>query len=494
MEAYDKITQQANETMKILFVASEVAPFAQTGGLADVMGALPKFLVQKGIDARVILPLYRCVREKFGPELQFVRWSMIRMGWRSLYSGLFRLERDGVTYYFIDNEYYFGHEEIYKDYAFDIERFCFFQRAVLEVIGLPMDFSPDILHCNDWQTGLIPCLIDAHYRPYGYLEKLKTVFTIHNLRYQGIHGLERIADFCDLPNSYLTEYGVLKDGVPNMMKAGIVYADEVTTVSPSYAQEIFNDYYGEGLEGVLRSFSHKIHGILNGIDVEHYNPETDPELPQNYSVKTAKSGKAACKEAVQRELGFDVSKRPLLSMITRLVEQKGLDLFLHIAEELMSQDIQMVVLGTGEYHYEEALRRLEARYPDRFRACIFFDRALSNRLYAASDLFLMPSLFEPCGLSQMIAMRYGSIPIVRETGGLRDSVIPYNQYTGEGTGFSFANINAHELLFTTNRALEIYRSEDPKIWEHLVQTAMSEDFSWTRSAEAYIQRYHDLIG
>ncbi len=482
-----------SEARKVLFVSSEAVPFAKTGGLADVVGALPRTLCELGVDARVILPLYRRIRENFSGRLEFVRWSMIRMGWRSLYSGLFRLEHEGVIFYFIDNEYYFGHDEIYKEYSFDIERFCFFQRAVLEVLGEPMDFMPDILHCNDWQSGLIPCLIEAHYKPYGYLTEIKTIYTIHNLRYQGIHGVERIADYCDLPNSFLTEYGVLKDGVPNMMKAGIVYSDRVTTVSPSYSKEIFSDYYGEGLDAILRTFSYKLSGILNGIDVDKFSPENDPDLVRNYGLEDYKEGKLVNKRALQEELGLEVNDNvPLFSMITRLVDQKGIDLFLHIADELMQENIQCVVLGTGEYHYEENLRRLEARYPGKFRACIFFDPKLSNRIYAASDFFLMPSLFEPCGLSQMISMRYGTLPIVRETGGLKDTVVPYNRFTGEGNGFSFTNINAHELLFTSKRAIELYYSEDKFKFEALIEQAMKEDFSWSRSAKEYKDLYESL--
>ncbi len=479
---------------KILFVSSEVSPFAKTGGLADVLGALPEAIAKEGHDVRVVMPLYRCIREQYGEQLQFMRWSMIRMGWRSLYSGLFRMEYQGITHYFIDNEYYFGFDEIYKEYNFDIERFCFFQRAVLEVLGAPMDFMPDILHLNDWQTGLIPCLIEAHYRPFGYLQQVKTVFTIHNLRYQGIHGADRIADLCDLPQNYLTEYGILKDGNANMMKAGIVYADRITTVSPSYAEEIMTPYYGEGLDGVLRSFSYKLRGILNGIDMTVFDPKTDPQLPQAYSVDHWQEDKRRCKEALQAQLGLPVrGDVPFFSMITRLVDQKGLDLFLCIADEFLNEDIQCVILGTGNYSYEDALRQLEQRHPDRFRACIYFDPKLSNRLYAASDFFLMPSLFEPCGLSQMISMRYGTLPIVRETGGLQDTVVPYNQYTGEGNGFSFQNINAHELLFTAKRAMEMYRDPNQReAYERLVTTAMREDWSWTRSAQTYLQLYDEL--
>lgn len=483
--------------IKVLFISSEVAPFAKTGGLADVVGVLPETLNRiGGIDARVILPLYRRIRENYSEELEFVRWSMIRMGWRSLYAGLFRLVKNDTTYYFIDNEYYFGFHDIYKEYSFDIERFCFFQRAVLECLGSPMDFEPDILHCNDWQSGLIPTLLEAHYRPYGFHNNMRTIFTIHNLRYQGIHGVERIADLCDLSPAFMNEYGVLMDGVPNMMKAGIVYADMVTTVSPNYANEIMTDYYGEGLNGVLANYSYKLRGILNGIDVETYNPETDSHIAQNYTLDSYLEGKKANKNQLQSELSLPVNDEiPLVSMITRLTDQKGLDLFLYIADELMQEDIQCVILGTGEAQYEEALRALEGRYPDKVRALIYFGGEMSHKIYAGADIFLMPSLFEPCGLSQMISMRYGTVPVVRETGGLSDTVQAYNMYTGEGNGFSFTNINAHELLFTTKRAIEYYlkRGEDPA-WKNLVTTGMETDFSWTKSGHSYIELYRQVMG
>lgn len=486
------------DNLKVLFVASEVAPFAKTGGLADVVGVLPKVLKQEGVDARVVMPLYKQVRDKFGDKLEFMRWSMIRMGWRSLYSGLFHYVHDGVDFYFIDNEYYFAYSEIYKEYAFDIERFCFFQRAVLEIIGEPMHFYPDIIHCNDWQAGLIPCLLQAHYHPYGYLTNVKTVFTIHNLRFQGVHGYEQIADYTDLSQNYLNDYAVLKDGVPNMVKAGIVFADKVTTVSPTYANEIMTAYYGEGLDGVLRSFAYKVTGIVNGIDVDLFNPASDACISEHYSISDYIIGKAANKKALQQELGLPENAQvPLLGMITRLTDQKGMDLFNYIAEELLQKsECQVVVLGTGEARYEEALRYFASRYPDKFKACIYFDPKLSNRIYAASDLFLMPSLFEPCGLSQLIAMRYGSVPIVRETGGLKDTVVPYNQFEHSGTGFTFSNINAHEFLHAIGRALELYYANkrgETTDFDMLIRNGMSTDLSWTKSAQAYLALYKEIV-
>ncbi len=478
---------------KILFVSSEVAPLARTGGLGDVMGALPKALRSQGCDARLIMPLYKTIKDKYADQLTFVRWTMIKLGWRTMYSGLMTMELDGVPVYLIDNEYYFGHDGIYLDYSFDIERFSFFQRAALEAVGQAMDFEPDVLHLNDWHTAMIPSLLEAHYRPYGFHQDIRTVLTIHNLKYQGIHGRERIADLLDIPDRFMSEYGILKDGMPNFLKAGIVYADRVTVVSPTYAAEVMTDYYGEGLQYLLQSQAHKVFGILNGIDTDVYNPKSDPNIPQPYDLKSASAGKAACKLALQQELGLDQSAdTALLGMVSRLTDQKGLDLLLHVLEEILEQGCQMAVLGTGDAHYESALETIAKRHRGRLAVRIAFDSALSHRFYAASDLFIMPSLFEPCGLSQMIAMRYGSLPVVRETGGLKDTVKAYDPLTGEGTGFSFKNINAHELLFTVQAALEL-REKKPEAWRQLIQQAMSGDFSWLGSAQSYLELYRQVI-
>ncbi len=481
------------DKLKVLHIASEVAPFAKVGGLADVLSVLPGELIKLGADARVVMPLYKQIKDAFQDQLVFRRQGSIRMGWREQYSGLFEMVQDGVHYYFIDNEYYFGHDRIYLEYTFDIERFSFFQRAVLEAIGIPMDFLPDVLHCNDWQSGLIPALIQAHYWPYGYLRDVKTVFTIHNLEYQGIHGAEFIADLCDLSEEYLNEFGILHDGVANFMKAGIVYANAVSTVSPSYSREIMTDFYGEGLDYVLQNFSFKLSGIINGIDLDLYSPATDPRILHHYNFDNYQLNKSKNKQALQEEFSLAVNPDvPLLSMITRLVDQKGLELLLAILEELLEEDVQVIVLGTGESKYEDRLKAIEARHPDNMVAAIRFDSALSHRIYAGSDIFLMPSIFEPCGLSQMIAMRYGTIPIVRETGGLKDAVLPYNKYTGEGDGFSFSNINAHEFLFTIKRATELWRLHNG-IWDGLVKSAMEKDFSWQTSAQAYIDLFTMLL-
>ena len=364
---------------------------------------------------------------------------------------------------------------------------------MLASLEKPLDFMPDVLHLNDWQTGMIPSLLAAHYQPFGRLKNLRTLYTIHNLKYQGIHGKERIADFMDMPDEFMTESGVLKDGVPNFMKAGIVYADWLTTVSPSYAEEIKLDYYGEGLSDLLRRQAHKLSGLLNGIDTAEYDPATDKAIAKNYTRANWQEGKAACKAALQEELGLAQDKQqPLLVMVSRLVEQKGLDLLLHILPELLDDSLQLAILGTGTEAYEKALQEVASRHPGQMALKLEFDEKLARRFYAGGDMFLMPSLFEPCGLSQMISMRYGTLPIVRETGGLKDTVKPFNQYAGTGNGFSFRNINAHELLFVTRYACDV-RRHMPQAWQALVQEAMQEDFSWDRSAAAYRQIYEKLI-
>ncbi|MDD2572186.1 MAG: glycogen synthase GlgA [Eubacteriales bacterium] len=479
--------------MKILYVTSEMVPLASTGGLGDVSGSLPGALRRLGHDVRVIMPLYKTIKESYASQLQFVRWSIIRLGWRTMYSGLFQMEVNGVPLYLIDNDFYFGHDSLYIDYSFDIERFSFFQRAVLEALGEPMDFFPDLLHLNDWQSGMIPVLLESHYQKNGYFTDLRTLLTIHNLKHQGIHGRENVMDLFDLSDDYMTEDKVLKDGSPNFLKAGIVFANRVSTVSPTYAKEITTAYFGEGLDQLLLSFGWKLTGILNGIDTELYDPETDPELVSSYSLKSWMKGKAACKKALQQECHLPKEpKIPLLSMVTRLDSQKGLDLLLHILDELLEEDVQFVLLGTGDPAYEKALSEIESRHPGKMRALITYDRLLSRRIYAGSDLFLMPSLFEPCGLSQMIAMRYGTLPLVRQTGGLADTVEAYNKYEKTGTGFGFLNINAHELLYTAKEAVELYR-EDREAWSNMVQQAMSGDYSWTRSAKTYETLYEAIL-
>lgn len=480
--------------VKVLFVSSEVYPFAKVGGLADVVGALPIELQHNHCDARVIMPLYKNVKQKHEHNLDFIGWKMIKMGWRSLYAGLYTLTMNGVKFYFVDNEYYFNFDQIYVEYVFDIERFCFFQRAVLEFLGDFMSFEPDVLHCNDWQAGMLPLLLEAHYKRYGQHTNIKTVYTIHNLKYQGIHGIEVIQDLLDLPSEYLTDELSIKDGAVNFMKAGIVYSNSVTTVSPTYAYEIMTDYYGEGLNHTLQRYAYKVSGILNGINAKEYNPSSDEMIPAKYSIKDYKEGKAINKKSIQEQLGLEVNPgAPLCTMVSRLVDQKGLDLLLRVVEEMLYDGMQIVILGTGDAYYERALADIAARNPGKMCACISFDNGLAHTLYAGSDIFLMPSLFEPCGLSQLVAMTYGTIPIVRETGGLRDTVVPYNEFTGEGNGFSFANINAHEFLFVTKYACDLYR-HNQDVWSKLIEEGMKADYSWKNSAKEYAGLYSFITG
>jgi starch synthase len=489
--------------LKILFVSAEVAPLAKSGGLGDVAGALPASLREAGLDVRMVMPLYRRIKEKYAQQLSFLRWTMIKLGWRTLYSGLLSMDVGGVPAYFIDNDYYFGYEQLYVDYAFDIERFSFFQRAVLGALGEPMDFEPDIIHCNDWQTGMIPCLLDAHYRDFGLHQKMRTVYTIHNLKFQGVHGREQIADLMDLPERYLTEDAILKNGVPNFMKAGIVFADRVTTVSPSYAREIMTPYYGEGLHEVLQSVSGKVCGLLNGIDVNEYDPSTDSRLAVKYDSTNWLAGKAACKAALQSELGLEPDPGvPLACLVSRLTDQKGIDLLVHALAEILagSHDggyrndaLQVAILGTGDAAYEAALAGLADRHAGRLAVRLVFDSDLSHRYYAGADLFLMPSLFEPCGLSQMIALRYGTLPVVRETGGLKDTVFPYDPASGTGNGFTFWAVDAREFTSTILRACDVYR-HNPPAWAGLVRTAMQGDYSWQKSATDYVELYESLRG
>ncbi len=478
--------------IKVLLVASEVAPFIKVGGLADVVGALPRNLIEQGCDARVILPLYKKIKQSRTTQLHFHGWRMVKMGWRSLYAGLYSTVLDGVTFYFVDNEYYFNFDQVYVEYSFDIERFCFFQRAVLDFLGEFLQFEPDILHCNDWQTGMMPLLLDAQYRTHGIHSAMKTVFTIHNLKYQGIHGIDTIKDFLDLPDRYFSDDSTLKEGAVNFMKAGIVYANSVTTVSPTYAYEIMTDHYGEGLNDTLQRHAYKVTGILNGIDDKEFSPSDDKLIPATFAYPHYAEGKAACKAAIQHRLGLLVNPgAPLCVMITRLVDQKGLDLFLRVAGEMLFDGMQIVILGTGDVFYENALSDMARKNPTKMCASIMFSNELAHSLYAAADIYLMPSLFEPCGLSQMIAMSYGAIPVARETGGLKDTIIPYNEYTGEGNGFTFANINAHEFLFVTKYACDLYRNHK-EIWAGLIRQAMLGDYSWNRSAREYFDLYKSM--
>lgn len=482
------------KTIKVLLASSECSPFVKVGGLADVVGSLPVELNKQGVDARVIIPLYKKIKVKYSDQLQFLGWKMVHMGWRSLYAGLFSLEMNGVTFYFVDNEYYFNFDQIYVDYVFDIERYCFYQRAVLDFMGDFMNFEPNVLHCNDWQTGMIPMLLDCHFKKHGYHNNVQTVYTIHNLKYQGVHSTDVVREMLDLPDEYLRDDFCIKDKAINFMKAGIVFSNSVTTVSPTYAYEIMTDYYGEGLNGTLQKYAYKVSGILNGINEQEYDPSVDDKIPMKYSIKDYSKGKAACKKSLQEQLGLEVNPgAPLCAMISRLVDQKGLDLLLYVLEEMLYDGMQIVILGTGDPYYERALTDIANRNHGKMCACIDFDSGLAHTIYAGADIFLMPSLFEPCGLSQLVSMAYGTVPVVRETGGLKDTVTPYNEYTGEGNGFSFANINAHEFLFVTKFAADLYRHHKD-IWNKLVETGMKGDYSWKKSAGEYAGLYSLITG
>ncbi len=477
--------------MNILFAASEVAPFIKTGGLADVAGSLPQALAQLGHDVRVILPLYEGIGDDWRSQMTYLQNFSVHLAWRASYCGLFELKREGVTYYFVDNEYYFKRRDIYGHYD-DAERFAFFCRSVIESPS-HLGFCPDIIHCNDWQTALIPIYLLKERQEVPELAGAKSVFTIHNIEYQGRYGRELLEDIFGLPGDYFHEHMLSYYGDINLMKGAIYAADYVTTVSPTYAQELHYSFYAHGLEGVIASNDHKLRGILNGIDVNHYDPWHDKRLTKLYNAKQLK-GKRECKAALQQMTGLNADPNvPIIACISRLVPHKGFDLVTDALRDIMSLGIQMVVLGTGERRYEEAFRQTAEQYPGRFSAQIMYSDAFSTAIYSGADLFLMPSVAEPCGLSQMIAMRYGTLPVVRETGGLRDSVQPWNQFTGEGTGFTFANIDKGDMLWVLRQAVELYRN-DPKAWKTIQQNAMTADFSWNRSANCYQEIYGWITG
>jgi len=475
--------------MKILCAASEGVPFVKTGGLADVIGSLPKELRKQGVDVRVVLPKYGDIPSRFTARMVCRKTLTVPLGWRNQYCGILELEQDGVPFYFIDNEYYFKRPGLYGFYD-EAERYAFFGRAVLE--SLPhLDFVPQVLHCHDWHTGMIPVWLKAHYGHLSFYRQMLTVFTIHNLQYQGIFPRVILGDILGLSDDYFTIEGVEFYGQVNFMKGGLNFADLITTVSPTYAREIQYPFFGEKLDGLLKYKSGILHGILNGIDYEIYNPATDPLIFYPYDAASA-GRKQENKEKLQQQLGLPICKDvPLIGIISRLVSQKGLDLVAHVLEEILAMDVQMVVLGTGEARYEELFRHMAGRYPHKLSANLFFSDELAHRIYAGSDLFLMPSLFEPCGLGQIIALRYGSLPVVRETGGLNDTVQSFNDYTGDGNGFSFTNYNAPDLLYTVRRAVGFYRR--PEIWNKFRVNAMKSDFSWYKSAQKYQDLYKNII-
>ena len=476
--------------MKLVIVTAEADPFLSTGGLGEVVGSLINLVSKQGIDVRVIMPKYSAFEEHFKKEFVHLAHFDVPVAWRKQYCGLEEMVYQGVHYYFIDNEYYFSRPSIYGEYD-DAERFAFFSRAALEsLIHIPA-FKPDIIHCHDWHTALIPLMLREFYCCEPLYYPIKTVFTIHNLKYQGVFPKEVLENILGLGMEYFTENTLEFYGAVNFMKAALLYADRITTVSPTYAEEIKNPYYGEKLDGLLRKRSECLLGILNGIDDEVYDPMKDPYLFRLYD--DFPLAKAENKKHLQSIMGLPVrGDRAVLGMVTRLVDQKGLDLLVHVIQEMLEQDIQMVILGTGEDHYEEMLRYFASKYPEKLAVKLEFSNELAHQIYGGADMLLMPSRFEPCGIAQMIAMRYGTVPIVRETGGLKDTVIPYNDITKKGNGFSFANYNAHELLFVVKQALEIFKENEP-VWNDIRLTALKSDFSWNRSANAYIEIYKSLL-
>lgn len=480
----------SDKKMQVVFASAEAAPFVKTGGLGDVAGSLPRALVAAGADVIVMVPKYGTIASEYTDRMEHVADFYVSLGWRNEYCGLERLVIDGVTYLFIDNERYFKRDYPYGFFD-DGERFAFFSKAVTESLQhLPEGFQCDVLHCNDWHTALAPVFLREFYQGLPLYERVKTVFSIHNIAFQGQYAdtiLNDILGMAHIPNA--ARQLRCDERSINYMQGALDYSDAITTVSPSYAWEIQTPEYGEGLDGILRRRSNVLSGILNGIDTDAWNPATDPMIHANYSASDM-SGKKACKAALQEELGLEVrDDRPLMVMVTRLTRQKGMDLVTYALDRILSGGVQVAVLGTGDY--EEPMRYFANKYPGTCAARITFDNALSHRMYAGADMFLMPSLFEPCGLSQMIAMRYGTLPVVRETGGLRDTVAPYNQFTGEGTGFTFANFNGDEMGDAVFRGARLYW-DDHAAWDQLVQNAMAADFSWVRSADEYMNLYHNL--
>lgn len=479
----------SSKKMQIVFASAECAPFVKTGGLGDVAGSLPAALVRAGAEVIVMVPKYATIKDEYKAQMEHFSDFYVSLGWRNEYCGLEKLEHDGVTYMFIDNERYFARDYPYGFFD-DGERFAFFSKAITESLQhLPAGFECDILHCNDWQTALAPVFLREFYQGLPLYDRVKTVFSIHNVAFQGQFSDTVMEDILGVAHIPAAASQLRCDACSiNYMLGALRYADAITTVSPTYAKEIQTPEFGEGLDGVLRERSYALQGILNGIDVAGFDPATDKRIAANYTVDD-RSGKAVCKAKLQEELGLEVrDDRPLMVMVTRLTRQKGLDLVMYALDRILAGGVQVAVLGTGDRDYEDGLRYFQDKYPGTMAARIEFDPALSQRMYAAADMFLMPSKFEPCGLSQIIAMRYGTLPIVRETGGLKDTVIPYNEFTGEGTGFSFSNFNGDEMGDAVFRAARLFW-DNRDAWNQLVTQAMSQDFSWTRSADKYLDLY-----
>lgn len=483
--------KNTNEKIKVLFASFEATPFSKTGGLGDVAGSLPAHINSGKFDVRVVLPKLEIIPEKYKSKMKPLSSFTVPLAWRNEYCGIEELRLGGVTYYFLDNEYYFKRNKVYGEFD-DGERVAFFSKAILEsILHLP-DFFPDIIHCNDWHTALVPVFLHEQYQNIKGFDSIKTVFTVHNLKFQGQFSDFVIGDICGLAGTPAEDQLRCGKDSANYMQAALKYADRITTVSPTYANEICTEYFGEGLDWLFAERRDRLSGILNGIDTKSIDPKEDPALAFNFSSEDIK-GKRKCKEALQKELGLEVDPDiPLFAIISRLTEQKGMDLITYNLPMFTSGKMQLAVLGTGDREFEEAFSYYAEKNPKYIAAKLEFNEALSRRIYAGSDVFLMPSRFEPCGLSQLMAMRYGSVPIVRETGGLKDTVIPYNKFTGEGTGFSFANYNAHELKKQIEDACDLYCG-DKKHWMSLMQNGMTKDYSWTVSAKEYRKLYKGLV-
>ena len=479
---------------KILFVASEAIPFIKTGGLADVTGSLAHYIDRQNFDVRVILPKYACMEETLKKKLRFHSHFYISLGWRNQYVGILETEEAGVHYYFVDNEYYFAGSQPYNQLHEDIEKFAYFSKAVLAATQM-IGFVPDIIHCHDWQAALVPVFLKAFAADYPQLQKTKTIFTIHNLRFQGRYTIDVVKNLTGLPDEYFTPDKLESYGEANFLKGGIAYADIVTTVSPTYALEIMTKEGGESLDGLLYARRDQLYGIINGLDAQAYDPGHDIYLKYNFGVSDMREGKRENKLALQRELGLpEDADTMMLAMVSRLTDQKGLDLLAYVMDELLGHArLQFVVLGTGQEQYVDMLRSFADKYPDKLSANICYSEQMAHRIYASADALIMPSLFEPCGLSQLMGYCYGTRPIVRETGGLKDTVQPYNEYDHTGTGFSFANYNAHEMLQIIYYAMHVYYDERAH-WDEMAQRDMRLDYSWKKSARAYEQLYERLLG
>lgn len=476
---------------RILYVAAECVPFIKTGGLADVVGTLPKTFPKEEADVRVVIPNYACIKPEWKAKMKDVTSFIMDLSWRNQYVGIKTLQYEGITFYFIDNEFYFAGSAPYSTMEGDIEKFCYFSKAALAICQV-LDFKPDIIHCHDWQAGLLPVYLKTQFAANPFYRDIKTVITIHNQQYQGITAIDRLKDLSGLPNEVFTADKLECYGGANMLKGGLTYADEITTVSDSYAQEVQMPYYGEKLDGLLRARKDNLTGIVNGIDYGIYNPMTDPMILHHYGVEDRKEGKTANKLALQKRLGLPENPEIFtIGVISRLADQKGFDLFDYVMDDICKEDVQFILLGSGEPRYENMFRYYAGKYQERVAVTIGYDDSLSKMIYAGCDAILMPSRFEPCGLCQLMALRYGTVPVVRETGGLRDTVEPYNEVEHTGTGFSFANYNAHDMLNAIERAKKVYY-ENKEDWDDMVERGMEKDFSWDRSADIYMNLYKKM--